>query len=78
MMLIRRPPHCGHIMRSLRSEIGILRPRVQDQRLKVQRLRVVALPSRMRLVDSAVDAFRMDAPTRRHCIAESFHGHENN
>jgi hypothetical protein len=28
-----------------------------DQRLKVQLLRVVALPSRMRLVDSAVDAF---------------------
>jgi hypothetical protein len=65
-------------MRSLRSEIGILRPRVQNQRFKVQFLHVVALPGRMRLVDPAVDALCMDAPSRRHGIAESFDGHENN
>ena len=55
-----------------------LRRRVTDQRVKVQLLGVGALPDRVGLLDSAVDAFRMDAPSRRHGIAESFDGHENN
>lgn len=49
-----------------------------DQRLQVQLPRVVAFPGRVRLVDSTVDAFRVDAPSRRHSIAESFDRHENN
>jgi hypothetical protein len=105
MMLMRRPPHCGHIMRSsyglhssswlgiendadaptpaLRAHHAVLEVRktaapCPDQRLKVQLLGVVALPGRVRLLDSAVDAFRMDTPSRRQSIAESFDGHENN
>jgi hypothetical protein len=32
----------------------------------------------VRLVNPAVDAFGMDAPSCRHRVAESFNGHENN
>jgi hypothetical protein len=49
-----------------------------DKRLKVQLPHVVALSRRVCLIDSAVDAFRMDAPSRRHGIAEGFDRHENN
>jgi hypothetical protein len=70
---------------ALRTHHAVLEVREQhlaaprpDQRLKVQLLRVVALSGRVRLVNSAIDAFRVDAPSRRHGIAESLNGHENN
>jgi hypothetical protein len=77
MTLMRRPPHCGHIMRSLRSEIGNCghgsRPASQGSALHV-----VALAGRVCLIDSSVDAFRMDAPSCGQGVAESLDGHENN
>ena len=77
MMLMRRPPHCGHHAVLEVRERHLAAP-CPDQRLEVQLLGVVALPGRVRLLDSAVDAFRMDTPSRRQSIAESIDGHENN
>jgi hypothetical protein len=59
MMQIRRPLHCGHIMRFFEAESGILRPHVQTSVSRFSSL--MELPRQMGLVDSAVDAFRMDA-----------------
>ena len=42
-----------------------------DQRLQVQPPRVVAFPGRVCLIHPAVNAFRVDAPSRGHGIAES-------
>jgi hypothetical protein len=48
-----------------------------DQRLKVELFRVMALPGRVCLVNPAIDAFGMHAPSRRHRVAKSFDRHEN-